>query len=178
MISGRDALNYKHNIAFIADSMLGRLTKWLRLFGFDVIYFRDISDKSLIRKALKEKRTVLTRDTGMILRKEFSRGLLDYILIESDFLFNQLRQVLSYFSLDDINHSLPRCNICNCQLLKVEKKDVKKSVPPYVFKTQDRFSYCPKCQKYFWSGTHWKEIEKIKASFFKTEIDVQLGQGN
>ena len=37
---------------FLADVMLGRLAKWLRILGYDTLYFRDMDDRELIRLSL------------------------------------------------------------------------------------------------------------------------------
>ena len=42
--------------------MLGKLTRWLRMLGQDVIYTGSMDDKELIQKAKKENRVLLTRD--------------------------------------------------------------------------------------------------------------------
>jgi len=34
---------------FIADAMVGRLAKWMRFLGMDVLYYRDIEDRQVIR---------------------------------------------------------------------------------------------------------------------------------
>ena len=36
---------------FIADGMLGKLTRWLRILGQDVEYTGAIDDKELVQKA-------------------------------------------------------------------------------------------------------------------------------
>jgi uncharacterized protein with PIN domain len=44
----------------------------------------------------------------------------------------------------------------------VEKKATKTHVPPKVFETRDQFWYCSICKKYYWMGTHYKNmVEKI-----------------
>ena len=53
---------------FIADDMLGRLAKWLRILGYDVAYTVPISDAELLRRATAEGRILLTRDTRLIAR--------------------------------------------------------------------------------------------------------------
>ena len=42
--------------------MLGKLTRWLRLLGYDVEYANDMDDKKLMAMAKKKKRILLTRD--------------------------------------------------------------------------------------------------------------------
>ena len=47
---------------FIADSMLGRLGKWLRILGFDTLYVKNAPDEKILKTAVREKRVLLTRD--------------------------------------------------------------------------------------------------------------------
>ena len=53
-------------MTFVADCMLGRLAKWLRILGFDVLYFPKAEDPALVEIARREGRVLLTRDTGLI----------------------------------------------------------------------------------------------------------------
>lgn len=50
----------------ILDVHLGKLAKYLRLFGFDSVYRNDFSDESLIRGANESRRTLLTRDAWLV----------------------------------------------------------------------------------------------------------------
>src|SRR3990172_9336984 len=54
---------------FIADSMLGRLATWLRILGYDTLYFRDAQDGRLVALARREGRILLTRDTRLLMRR-------------------------------------------------------------------------------------------------------------
>ncbi|PJB21075.1 MAG: hypothetical protein CO114_07255, partial [Euryarchaeota archaeon CG_4_9_14_3_um_filter_38_12] len=45
---------------FVADIMLGRLARWMRLLGFDVLYPDTSDDKELLKFA--DERIILTRD--------------------------------------------------------------------------------------------------------------------
>ena len=50
---------------FVADKMLGRLARWLRIIGQDVSYGLHLSGYELIRSARRESRLILTRDRGI-----------------------------------------------------------------------------------------------------------------
>jgi uncharacterized protein with PIN domain len=50
---------------FVADAMLGRLARWLRLLGFDTAWVQDVSDGELVRRAIEEGRVILTRDRAL-----------------------------------------------------------------------------------------------------------------
>jgi len=140
-------------IQFAADRMLGRLAKWLRILGYDVIYGRHLSGHGLIRASRAEDRLILTRDRGLA-RKQPP----PFLFIESDDYVEQLRQVLRAYDLHPGAALFSRCLVCNSQLQPRAKDSVAKLVPPYVFATQERFSWCGRCQKLYWPATHQQKM--------------------
>ena len=152
----------QREVTFIADAMLGRLARWLRFLGFDTVYFPGIIDARLIRIALEQNRTILTRDTRLIRVK----GLRSYLLIASDDPFQQLLETISTFKLRQFR-LLSRCVKCNGNLLKIkDKSEVKDSVPEYVFLHYNLFRKCADCGKIYWEGTHPRKFrEEIQGIF-------------
>lgn len=51
---------------FLADGMLGKLTRWLRMLGQDVRYSVQFDDSELLVLAKKEERVLLTKDLELI----------------------------------------------------------------------------------------------------------------
>lgn len=49
----------------IADAMLGRLAKWLRMLGFDVEYAAGVDDEELVARVEESGRVLVTRDTRL-----------------------------------------------------------------------------------------------------------------
>ena len=47
---------------FICDVHLGKLARYLRMMGFDVYYYNDLTDEKIVSVSLKEKRAILTKD--------------------------------------------------------------------------------------------------------------------
>ncbi|MFH0801547.1 MAG: Mut7-C RNAse domain-containing protein [bacterium] len=141
------------NRKFLADAMLGRLARWLRILGFDTLYFSEIADEVLLSLAKNENRVLLTRDTRLAKKKG-----LEIFFIRDDLWRNQLAQFLNVFPSDKAA-LFTRCLACNEKLLPVEKEEVKILVPPYVFKTRDNFSRCPNCMKVFWAATHYEHMK-------------------
>ena len=140
-------------LRFAADRMLGKLAKWLRVMGHDVIYGEHLSGPGLIHVARSENRLILTRDRG--LKKKQPP---DYLFIESDHYREQLRQVIRACGLSPLDHAFTRCLECNLVLEPRSKAEVEKNVPPYVLATQEKFSWCPKCRRVFWPGTHHERM--------------------
>lgn len=132
--------------------MLGRLAKWMRLMGLDTKYYRDTDGETIIYRSRKEGRTILTR--SRILAEKYD----DLILIKSEHLMDQLRQIAK---IADIKKPFSRCPVCNTETKKVQKETIKKDVPPYVFEIHNDFKRCPECGRVFWKGTHYKEIKKV-----------------
>jgi len=147
-------------VSFIADSNVGKLARWLRMMGYDTLFFKDIDDSLLIRIAIKEGRVVLTRDSGIVRRRVITKGQVSAILTRSDDPKEQLRQVLAELKLDCRLQQFTRCLECNQTLLPRSKDEVKDLVPPYVFGTQTQYMQCPSCGRVFWKGTHWQRMKK------------------
>jgi uncharacterized protein len=145
-------------LKFAADRMLGRLVKWLRVIGQDVIYGQHLTGYGLIRAARAETRLILTRDKRLKQKQPPP-----FIFIESDHYREQLRQVIRDCGLKMGQGMFARCVVCNAVLQTRPKETVEKLVPPYVFSTQEKFSWCPKCQRVYWPATHHeKMLEELR----------------
>ena len=135
--------------------MLGRLARWLRILGHDVLYFRHIEDAELVDLAAREGRVLLTRDTRLVQRKA-ARGAL---LIHSHLLEEQLRQMVRWNREALLAPQLcRRCLECNQETVAVEKAALRGRVPAYVFETQSRFMACPSCGRVYWRATHVQDM--------------------
>ena len=142
---------------FIADTMLGRLAKWLRILGCDVEYFERIPDSDLAERVEKTGRILLTRDTLIVKRRKVRESC---FFVSGDDHGAQLRQVVRHFGIDRVAGLFTRCVRCNEPLEEVEKPLVEGKVPPYVYRTQERFSACPSCRRIYWKATHWGGMER------------------
>ncbi|MEE8168114.1 MAG: Mut7-C RNAse domain-containing protein [Candidatus Hydrothermarchaeales archaeon] len=145
---------------FIADSMLGRLTRWLRLSGYDVFYAKDLKDEEILEKAEQEERILLTRDKKLTENAD-SVGVA-YSLIRGNGLLEQLRQLTG--EQDILVHDTPevsRCPLCNSKVKAVAKENVKERVPDSVFQVFEEFWICEDCGKIYWHGGHWKKIKDM-----------------
>ena len=136
---------------FLTDRNLGKLTKWLRAIGYDTEIYSGIIGRAFLREGAEQGRIVLTRRRDMASRNFMGR----MYVVSSDTVHEQLREVIKEYSLNlnpDTCFSI--CLICNQPLAEIEKLAVRDRVPPYVFQTQMTFSFCRRCSKIFWAGTH------------------------
>jgi uncharacterized protein with PIN domain len=150
-------------LKFAADRMLGRLAKWLRILGQDVIYGPHLTGYGLIRAARAENRMILTRD-----RRLKKKQPPEFLFIESDHYREQIRQVVDACGLRIGESTFTRCLECNSVLQPRPKEMVEKIVPPYVFSTQEKFSWCAQCRRVYWPATHHqKMLEELKKLGFQ-----------
>lgn len=145
---------------FIVDHNVGKLTKLLRLIGFDTLFFDGPDDADMLATALAEERVVLTRDTQIMKRGVVVNGKVRAILIEDDKAENQMKQTMGSLHLNDQIEPFTLCLECNRALKEINREDVKDRVPPYVFKTQSQYMECPNCRRIYWRGTHWQAMVK------------------
>jgi uncharacterized protein len=151
---------------FIADVMLGRLAKWLRIAGFDVLYSNKYSDDELIAVANREKRVLLSRDTRLLIRK----SVREFIFLESQDIQMQIRQVLQSMRIHDLSSLLTRCLLCNEPLVETLRESVRGRVPQFVYESQSHFKSCPKCGKIFWAGTHRSAVIRTLEKLLKEAV--------
>ena len=119
---------------FIADTMLGKLARWLSLLGYDIIYSGVIDDDELVREAKNSQRIILTRDTKLIEMYPETPAL----LIKSTNLWEQLREVIKVYKLDFSETAFSRCSNCNVEIEPVDKEEVAEQLPPLVRQTQEK----------------------------------------
>ena len=62
------------HLLFVADSQLGKLTKKLRLLGFDVLFDGTWTKSDLVKRMIEENRVILTTDRGLLMQKIINRN--------------------------------------------------------------------------------------------------------
>jgi len=146
---------------FVVDGMLGKLAKWLKILGFDVLFFSNAGDDALLDIARREGRTLLTRDLGLIARAKRLKSL----SVQSEIWEEQVTQVLDHFQLRAEVRPFTRCLECNVLLKFIPKPDAANLVSPFVYERSQTFAVCPSCGRVYWQGTHFTamraEIAKL-----------------
>jgi uncharacterized protein with PIN domain len=146
--------NDSPQLRLLADAMLGRLTRWLRILGYDTVYAPDTDDNELLRIARAQDRVLLTADHKLAARRG-ARTL----LIEAQGLADQLRQVRTALGPSP-GGEFSRCVACNGELVLADKSELAGRLPPYVLAAHQEFRRCPDCGRVFWPGTH---VESMRA---------------
>jgi uncharacterized protein with PIN domain len=145
-------------VRFLADCMLGKLTRWLRILGYDVAYFRNMEDRKLLAIARLEGRILLTKDKALA-----ASGRESAYYVKANSLPEQLLELKQVFGL---SFSLPpRCPFCNETLEEISPEEARKNLPLFVALSFTTFRRCPSCQRTFWPGTHWQRIHRLCQEF-------------
>jgi uncharacterized protein len=139
---------------FVLDVHLGTLTRRLRLLGFDCWYRTHADDRDLARVAVAEDRILLTRDRGLLMRREVVHGYCP----RSDHPDLQAGEVVDRFGLRTRAAPLSRCVRCNGRLRSVPLAEVAAQVPPRSRVAFDRFARCDDCRQVFWPGSHLDDL--------------------
>jgi uncharacterized protein with PIN domain len=147
-----------NEIKFIVDHNVGKLARWLRMLGFDSLFFSGHDDSQMVKQALAEGRIILTRDTEIMKRRVINNGRLNAILIKSEEVERQIQQLMATLDLKGRSRPFTICLECNQPLVEKSPAEVRERVPPYVYKTQTRYMECPACHRIYWQGTHWKAM--------------------
>jgi len=144
-------------LKFIANGMLGKLTRWLRMLGHDVEYSNELKDAELSIIAKKERRTLLTKDLELYQRAT-AKGI-DAFYVEGRTEAERLAELAKRFNISlviDLKNS--RCPRCNTKLRSTPKEKLAGKVEKNTFTYYDDFWECPRCGHIYWQGAHWGRI--------------------
>ena len=146
---------------FLTDSMFGKLTRLLRIFGHDTVYAEEIMksapDSELLKYALDNDRIILTRDRPFSEIAKQNSIYLEDIDAYVNLLWLQREMDLTL----DFSIKNARCSACNSNLEKIEDREsIRDQIMVETFNNFQDFYMClnPKCKKIYWRGSH---IEKI-----------------
>lgn len=157
---------------FIIDGMLGKVTRWLRILGYDVEYSNNLDDAKLIEIAKKEKRILLTRDLELY-QQATAKGI-DALYLEETFGSEKLARLAQRFKIRlEIDMEKSRCPKCNTPVKPVPKTNVAEKVEKSTYNYYDEFWECPECKQIYWQGAHWKRIRETLANAKKELEKIQ-----
>lgn len=142
-------------LRFIVDAMLGNIVSWLRILGYDSIYWNG-DDGDLIKKAEEENRIILTMDRGVAASAH--RLGIKAMLIAKNETPKVLAELRKKYGVNlEFDPEETRCPVCN-NLLTITSLHPRK------------MWLCPRCGKQYWIGGHWKNIVKILEEAKSVEV--------
>jgi len=141
---------------FVADGHLGRLTRTLRLLGFDVAYDCRADDRQLLTIMEADSRALLTRDRRLLMHGVVKTGYCP----RSQDPDEQTIEVIRRFDLCDLIAPFTRCLRCNAVLQQVAKKDIVEKLEPLTKIYYKQFRRCTGCGQIYWSGSHFTKLHK------------------
>ena len=141
---------------FVSDGNLGRLTRNLRLLGFDVAYDQGADDRQLLEVMVRENRALLTRDRRLLTHRIVQHGYYP----RSQNADEQTIEVVRRFDLSKLIAPFARCLRCNALLEEATKAEVIDELEPLTKIYYDQFRRCPDCEQIYWPGSHFSKLQK------------------
>jgi uncharacterized protein len=149
-------------VKFLADAMLGKLSRWLRMLGQDVEYNVKLDDAQLLAQAKAEGRVLLTRDFELY-QRALGRGF-EAFYLQGNSEAERLAELAKRFGLPlEIDMDQSHCPRCNAKLQAAKKEQIEGDVEKNTFLHYDKFWKCPNCGHVYWQGAHWKQIQETLA---------------
>jgi hypothetical protein len=159
-------------VKFLADGMLGKLARWLRMLGNDVVCDVALDDAALLEAAKKESRVLLTRDAELY-KRAVARGL-DAFYVEGTSESSRLAEVAKRYGITlEIDMDKSHCPVCNTPLKATPKEQLAGEVEKNTYTYYDKFWKCPNCGQIYWQGAHWKQITKTLTQAQQKKLEKQ-----
>lgn len=146
---------------FLCDRNLGKLSKWLRILGYDTLY--EATDRGFWRLAGQGQRIALTRR-----RRPPGMPVARLLVVGADRVDRQIAELVEALCLKpDPESRMTLCLHCNERLCPVAGAEVEQEVPAYVRQSVTDFKKCPGCGRIYWPGTHGRHVEQYLTGLFK-----------
>lgn len=142
---------------FVADVHLNKLARHLRMAGFDTLCEPEWDDDRIVACSIGERRTILTRDKGMLRRSEVERGYFVRAIASEE----QLAEVLRALQLEALVQPFTRCRECNAVLQDATPDDVQAYVPERIRVLYPSYRRCPRCGRVYWQGSHFERMREL-----------------
>ncbi|WP_295801214.1 Mut7-C RNAse domain-containing protein [uncultured Microbulbifer sp.] len=142
---------------FVLDCHLGRLARYLRMLGFDSLFYGECSDARLVEISVQEQRILLTRDLELLKRKALTHAY----YVRTTRPLNQVTEVVKRLQLQNSFQPFSRCTVCNGQLAKVAKEEVWSEVPANSRHAFSEFARCTRCGRIYWKGSHFERMQRL-----------------
>ena len=150
------------NPKFICDVHLGRLSKYMRMLGWDTLYSNQYSPDEMIAISCQEKRIILSRNYQLTRHKKVTHSY----WIQSSCPVEQIKDLINKLDLSNKIIPLTRCLKCNQRLVPVEKKKIAHRLEALTAKYYNEFYVCPACDQIYWKGSHFERM----SDFIKNTI--------
>jgi uncharacterized protein len=142
-------------IRFFADVNVASVVRWLRAIGIDTAWRDAIPDGDLVRRAIEEKRFVLTLDKRLL--KEWRAD--NVVLLQSTRAIEQFREIIAHFKIERPAKFFTRCLLCNTLLRDANAEEIALGGQPHRLPDNEIvFFYCPTCNKIYWEGAHTRRM--------------------
>ena len=138
-------------LRFLCDEMLHRLARWLRAAGYDTtVAAGGASDREVLSQARAERRWLLTRDRGLVERRDAAGWV---IWIDGETTTQQAGALSSRIGLDWLHAPFSRCLVCNRGLRPATRmeQDAAPALPPA---GHAAILTCDGCRRLYWPGGH------------------------
>jgi uncharacterized protein with PIN domain len=151
---------------FVLDIHLGKLATSLRMLGFDTLYRNDYGDEELAEISSTQKRILLTRDRGLLMRSIVTYG---YYVRETN-PRRQIVEVLQHFDLFRSVNPFQRCLRCNGILEPISKESVLNQIPPNIQRDIEVFHRCIECSQVYWRGSHSEQMQQFIEQILNSQV--------
>ena len=148
---------------FVVDVHLGKLNHYLRMLGFDAVLDVRWDDAELENIAATQRRILLTRDKGLLMRAGVTHGC----YIRSPQPRQQLRYLLQRLDLYRLARPFTRCIECNGHIEPVAKADIRDRLPEDTKHRFDEFWRCSECGRVYWKGSHYVRMNRLVAQLME-----------
>jgi uncharacterized protein len=154
-------------LRLLADEMLGRLSRYLRMLGCDTVYARGWDDDAIVRTARADGRVVLTRDRQLATRLDA------VVLIRSIDLPGQLRELAAAIPGLPRSVAFERCTLCNGALHAADSSGSTDDRPGGRSATEPTgvpVFECVDCRHRFWEGSHTAAVRRHVAEWISESV--------